>query len=477
MTAPSCRYGRDPVQVAAALRLGRYRVDRTYAGAPLSVAELASAVLEPLVSVVVLLVLHAAHGITFGRWSIAAALMIISLTFPGRWQLDLGAREAALEILRHWTRLLGILALCVYVTGGLPALNLTLAAEWAVLAPVVHWCARMLLVAALQRRALALAPQRTAVIVGGGALGERTARALASLGQGGTRVAGIFDDRHVDRLEPFARDQRLGGLADVARYVGKLGIRAVYITLPAAPQQRISALVESLQATTAAIHVVPDVLGVEIVQGRLIEIDGLAVVGICESPFTGINALAKRGSDIAIAAALLLLSSPLWLVLALAIRLGSAGPVLERLRLSGRHGDEIIVYRFRTTALSDGRASAAGTTSRATAVGCWIERHRLAELPQLVNVLQGRLSMVGPRACPLVGDAAWRNDVPGYMVRHKVRPGVTGWAQIHRGIAGNDPPETMRERLSLDLEYMRHWSLALDWYILVRSLARMLRHP
>jgi len=467
---------RPPTAAAGAVlppMRGHERLGRTFFGAPQSVTGLVSAALEPAISVALLQGLLVWNGTGPARWATAMSLMIIALTFPGRYGVDLSAWRAAVDIGRNWALLLAVLALCGHVLGALGDVDWPVLVEWAVAVPVVHWAARMLLTAVVHRQARRDARWRTAVVVGAGSLGVRTAHALARRPQGSARVVGFFDDRSPARLDPLARDGLLGDLSAVGRYVDKLGIREVYITLPIGAHPRLIALVDALQATTASLYLVPDVVSAQIVQGRLQELDGLAVVGICESPFTGTNELIKRASDLAISALLLLLGWPLLLAITIAIRASSPGPAWLRQRRSGLDGNEIVIYAFRTARTAQPRPNdEAGLAddTMLTPIGRLLQRTGLDALPQLVNVLLGQMSMVGPSAHAVADNNSYRQRVRAYMVRYKARPGLTGWAQIHHQQIDREPLDAMRQRIALDLDYLRHWSLGLDLHILRKAV-------
>jgi putative colanic acid biosynthesis UDP-glucose lipid carrier transferase len=222
---------------------------------------------------------------------------------------------------------------------------------------------------------------------------------------------------------------------------------------------------------------VPDILGITIVQGRLQDVGGVPVVGLCESPFTGVNALVKRAEDLVLASLIVLAIAPLLLALAVGVKLSSPGPVIFRQRRHGLDGREIVVWKFRSMrALDDGLVvpQAVRDDPRVTRFGAFLRRSSLDELPQFVNVLQGRMSIVGPRPHALAHNELYRGLIGAYMVRHKVKPGITGWAQVN-GLRGEtETVDKMRARVEHDLEYLRRWSLALDLRIIARTVALVL---
>jgi putative colanic acid biosysnthesis UDP-glucose lipid carrier transferase len=197
------------------------------------------------------------------------------------------------------------------------------------------------------------------------------------------------------------------------------------------------------------------------------------VVGICETPFTGTNELVKRVSDVVLSSIILVLISPLLVALAIGVKLSSPGPVIFRQRRTGLDGEDITVYKFRSMTTQDNGSvvrQATKNDARVTPFGAFIRRTSLDELPQFFNVLQGRMSIVGPRPHAVAHNEEYRRIVKAYMVRHKVKPGITGWAQVNGQRGETDTLAKMQARVEYDLEYLRNWSLGLDLQIIVRTI-------
>ena len=299
------------------------------------------------------------------------------------------------------------------------------------------------------------------------------ARALLGNREEGRDFLGWFDDRGDERIHEDAADKLLGSLKEVASYIRLHSVKEVYITLPLGSQPRILELLESVQGTTASIFFVPDVFGISIIQGRLQDMNGVPVVGICETPFTGTNELVKRISDLVLASIILVLISPLLLAIAIGVKLSSPGPVVFRQKRNGLDGSEITVYKFRSMTTQDNGSvvvQARKDDARITPFGAFLRRTSLDELPQFFNVLQGRMSIVGPRPHAVAHNEQYRELIKAYMVRHKVKPGITGWAQVN-GLRGEtETIDKMKARVEYDLEYLRNWSLGLDLQIIVRTV-------
>ncbi len=446
---------------------------RTFYSAPQSVTSLIAAFLEPSLTVLVFLLVSAWFDVPIGRSDLTLCLLIFALTFPGRnrfWDRPL---NTAVDITTSWVSLLVILALCGYATRSLQLFEARVLLWWGLATPVLQWLAffigRRLL------RSVASRPEnrRMAVVVGAGALGVKVSRSFQARGDIGLLFMGYFDDRADDRVDAEAAGQRLGNLKQVAPYIRERGVHEVYITLPLGSQPRIVELLEQVQGTTASVFFVPDVFGISIIQGRLQDMNGVPVVGLCETPFTGTNRLVKRVSDLVLAGLILVLIAPLLAVIAVGVKLSSSGPVVFKQRRNGLDGGEIVVYKFRSMRTQDDGAVVHQATKddpRITRFGAFLRRSSLDELPQFINVLQGRMSIVGPRPHAVAHNEQYRQLIKAYMVRHKVKPGITGWAQIHGHRGETDTIEKMQARVEYDLEYLRNWSLGLDLQIIARTI-------
>ena len=451
---------------------------RTFYSAPQSVTSLVAAFLEPAIAVAVYLAAALAFDEPIARSDMTLCLLIFALSFPGRNRFFDRPLNAAVDISIAWVLLVLILALCGYATKSLRYFDERVLLWWALATPALHWFAVYCGRAVLRQQSRQPEQQRSVVVIGASALAVKVSRALANRG---TRFLGYFDDRSDDRVHADARTQRLGSLRQAAAFIRGQSVNEVYITLPLGSQPRIVALMEQLQGTTASVFFVPDVFGISIIQGRLQDMNGVPVVGLCETPFTGTNRLVKRASDVVLAALILVLTAPLLALLAIGVKLSSPGPVIFKQRRNGLAGEEIVIYKLRsmrdTSANTDDRANVAQPVAQAvkddpriTPLGAFMRRRSLDELPQFINVLQGRMSIVGPRPHAVAHNEQYRRLIKAYMVRHKVKPGITGWAQIHGHRGETETIEKMQARVEYDLEYLRNWSLRLDLQIIARTI-------
>jgi len=225
---------------------------------------------------------------------------------------------------------------------------------------------------------------------------------------------------------------------------------------------------------------VPDIFMYDIIQARIDTVAGMPVVAVCETPFHGTMGLMKRLSYLLIASTAIVLTAPVMLAIAVAIKVTMPGPVLFRQRRYGLDGREITVWKFRSMKVAedgDNVRQATRDDDRITPLGRFLRRTSLDELPQFFNVLQGRMSVVGPRPHAVSHNELFRKVIKGYMVRHKVKPGITGWAQINGARGETAQLEDMERRIRYDLEYLRQWSLRLDLYIIWRTIRLVFKDP
>lgn len=439
---------------------------------------MAHTLVDPVVATVSLwIVAWAVEGILTPEWLLVSVLAF-ALAFPGQAHPHGRRGGWAVRVVAGWLWVVLVLLLAGQVTGQLARLSPRVLLHWLWLAPALQLVAH----AALRRGApwllrLQGAPLR-AVVVGLNTQGQALAGRLRHAAHTGITLVGCFDDRAAPRLPAEGAAPRLGCLADVAAFIKSQRVHQVYLSLPMASQPRIRALLEDLQDTTASVYFVPDLFVTDLIQGRADAVCGLPVISVCDTPFRGPAGLVKRASDLVLASVILLLVSPLMAVLALAIKVTSPGPVIFPQRRYGLDGQEIIVYKFRSMrVVEDGPSivQAQRDDPRITRLGAFMRRTSLDELPQFVNVLQGRMSVVGPRPHAVAHNELYRSQIRSYMVRHKVRPGITGWAQVH-GLRGETQSlAQMQARVQMDLDYMRHWSLALDLTIIARTVRLVFR--
>ena len=319
---------------------------------------------------------------------------------------------------------------------------------------------------------------RSVVLIGANAMSLKFAATVGRNPNLFMKVAGYFDDRAQNRWPEDMKEPMLGGMADIAGYVRENNIKIIMISQPVSAQPRIRKLLDELQDTTASVYFLPDIYVFDLMQARFDTVGGMPVIAICESPFTGLNGVLKRISDIVIAALIQVMLLPIMAIIAVAVKLSSPGPIIFRQRRYGLNGEEILVYKFRSMTVAEDGAKvvqAKKGDQRVTKVGAFLRKSSLDELPQFINVLQGRMSIVGPRPHAVAHNEQYRKLIKGYMLRHKVKPGITGWAQVN-GLRGEtETLDKMEARIHFDLDYLRNWSLWLDLWIILRTVKVVLK--
>ena len=445
--------------------------------APQSVPVFVAALAEPLLAVLCLLLSSLWLSQSVDRPVLLLGVFTMTLMFPGTNRFYERPSNSAVDIVTAWAAVVAILFLCGHASDSLQFFRLDVAVVWVVSTPVAQLAFVLAGRWLMRRFAAQPAHRRPALVIGGGPLGARIAEAILARAPYGHDLVGHVEDRHPDRCDERVRERLLGGLEDLPALIRAHHIRDAYITFALSNQPRIRQMISVLQDAAVSIYLVPDVFGVNVIQGRMRNMDGVPVVSLLESPFVGLNGLVKRLTDIVLASLILVLIAPVLLVVAIGVKLGSPGPVIFRQRRNGLDGDEIVVYKFRSMRVMENGPQVTQATKgdpRVTPFGAFIRRTSLDELPQFVNVLQGRMSIVGPRPHAVAHNEQYRPIIRSYMVRHKVKPGITGWAQVNGCRGETETLDKMQARVEYDLEYLRNWSLGLDVEIIFRTIRLVL---
>ena len=382
----------------------------------------------------------------------------------------------ARAILAGWLLSCGFLLLLGHASGLAYAYDQRVILAWFALTPLLLFASHMAVrswrgkTGHIETRGV---PLRSVVVVGVNEVGVKFASVCARETDLRLQMRGYFDDRVDPRHSADATHPLLGRMAELAAFVRQEQIKMIFISQPMSAQPRIRRLIDELEDTTASVYFLPDVYIFDLMQARFDNVAGMPVIAIRETPFVGVNSVVKRISDIVLALAILVLVAPLMLGVALCVRATSPGPVIFRQRRYGLYGEEIVVYKFRSmTVVEDGGviAQARARDARLTPIGAFLRRTSLDELPQFWNVLQGRMSIVGPRPHAVAHNEQYRKLIKGYMLRHKVKPGITGWAQVN-GLRGETSTlDKMQARVRYDLDYLRSWSLGLDLWIIIKTI-------
>jgi len=376
------------------------------------------------------------------------------------------------DTLLKWVLLVGCLWLLAVVTNMTNQFPRKPILAWVAITPVALLAFKMLARKAL-RTLVTQGKQRTAIIIGANPLGHELFTKINNDAYLGIKVTGFFDDRTHVRLPPEMQEMVLGPMDAVTPYVRENNIDLVYISMPMLPHPRVLNLLDALRDSTTSVYFVPDMFMFNLINARFDQVNGVPVVSIRDTPYFGVRGMVKRLSDIVISSIVLLLILPIMAVIAVGVKLSSPGPVLFKQRRYGLDGEEIKVFKFRSmTVAEDGDkvVQAKKNDQRVTPFGKFLRKSSLDELPQFINVLQGRMSVVGPRPHAVSHNEMYRKVIKGYMIRHKVKPGITGWAQVN-GLRGEtETLEKMAARIEYDLEYIRNWTLMLDLWIIFKTI-------
>jgi len=305
---------------------------------------------------------------------------------------------------------------------------------------------------------------RKVAVLGVNKLSSQLVRHMDSDLSLGLQVEGLYDDRSVSRDDELSCSI-IGCSDELVKKVQAGLIDLVYITLPMKADSRIREVIDKLSDTTATVYLVPDIYTYQLFNGEWTNMAGHPVVSVFETPFLGVNSFVKRVQDVVLSLIILLLIAPIMLVIALVIKRTSAGPVFFKQRRYGVSGNEINVWKFRSMTTQDNGAEVKQATKndmRITPFGGFLRRTSLDELPQFINVLMGDMSIVGPRPHAVAHNELYRSKIRGYMLRHAVKPGITGWAQINGWRGETEQIEKMEGRVKCDLWYISNWSSWLD---------------
>ncbi len=401
------------------------------------------------------------------------SVILFSLTFPGGSKIIKHPWQIVRNTILSWGLLAGLVLLLGTITGNMNTFSTSAVDLWLWLTPTCQLLAMFGLRASSGLILKLQGEQKRAIVVGINNQGIAIAESLSQTIYNTTIFNGFFDDRKPERLLNETSYPILGKLEDVADYINLHNISIVYLSLPMASQPRIIKLLDELKDTTASVYFLPDIFLTDLIQGRIGQVDGIPVVAVCETPLIGIDNIIKRFTDVVFAIIVLILLSPLLISISIGVKLSSSGPIIFRQRRYGLDGKEIIVYKFRSmTVCDDGNniAQASKQDARITFLGAFLRKTSLDELPQFINVLQGRMSVVGPRPHAVAHNELYRKLIKGYMLRHKVKPGITGWAQVN-GLRGEtDTLDKMQARIEHDIDYLRNWSPRLDVYIVLKTI-------
>jgi len=410
--------------------------------------------------------------------ALVVGVLAVAVIFP-RFHVYRAWRGATLlHELRLITMAWAVVMICMVSIAFLIKMGAYYSRGWALIWAFSGWVAllssRIMLRQALNWMRTRGFNQRNIVIVGATELGRELAKRIRAAPWTGLTINGFFCDKDTLKESAPCGYPMLGRLSDLEEYVDKQAVDQVWIAMPVKEADRVQEILHSLRHATVDIRFVPDLFGLRLLNQSVTEVAGMPVMNLSVTPMEGVNRIVKGLEDRILGLVILTLITPLLLAIAVGVKLSSPGPVLFKQKRHGWDGREIRVYKFRTMVVhqeADGQVTQASKAdARVTRFGAFLRRTSLDELPQFFNVIQGRMSIVGPRPHAIAHNEYYKEHIDLYMLRHKVKPGITGWAQVNGYRGETDTLDKMQKRVEHDLYYIENWSLWFDLKIIFLTI-------
>lgn len=441
-----------------------------------------SRAMDALIVSSIFIAIHLAYGSPFGEVQLAItaiAILVFHLIseatglYRGDQRDEL--RSDIKKILTAWLLVIPALLLSAFLAKKTDELSRVSTSIWFLLTPIALIASRVVQRSVLGALRRAGRYQKSTVILGATPLGATLIREIDSAPWLGLSVVGVYDDRVSERCDSECTEAAplLGGLNKLVEEARRGTIDLVYIALPLRAEPRILRMIDALSDTTASVYLATDFESFDLLHATWSSVGSTPVVSIHETPFYGVDGWLKRLEDLILGTIILALVAIPMLLIAIAIKCTSRGPVFFRQRRYGLNGEVIYVLKFRSMRVAeDGPVvkQAAEDDPRVTPLGRFLRRTSLDELPQFFHVITGTMSIVGPRPHAVAHNEAYRRKIRRYMLRHKVKPGITGWAQVNGWRGETDTLEKMERRIEHDLEYIRNWDLLWDLQIIMKTI-------
>lgn len=422
------------------------------------------------------------YGVEIADHNVVAAALAVSCFYffaetkglYASWRIG-GLVDEITELFIAWGMVVAVLVMLAFMSKTSASFSRLAIMSWFIVAPVSLVMARVFVRLLLRKMRQAGKNTRTLAIVGANAQGVRLIEKSRNAPWMGMLPLGIYDDVEIEFAREAIRPYLKGTVAELVRQVREGRVDYVYIALSMQDEARIVELVDMFADTTASVYVIPDMFVSDLLHARWTSFHGIPAIRVYETPFMGVDGWIKRMEDMFLGTAILAIAAIPMMLIGVAVKLTSPGPVIFRQRRYGLNGEVVEVWKFRTMSVcDDGELIAQATQGdpRITPLGKFLRRTSLDEFPQFINVLQGRMSLVGPRPHAVAHNEQYRKLIHGYMLRHKVKPGITGWAQVNGWRGETDTLDKMEKRVEYDLEYIRNWSIWLDIKILWLTLFR-----
>lgn len=377
-------------------------------------------------------------------------------------------------ILSSWFITWAILIIIAFLYKDTENFSRVVVTTWAIAVPISLMFYRVIIRVALGNYRANGKNTKNIVVIGAGKVGQSVSQTINSNRWLGMNISAYIDDDEELKGSVIGKVPVIGKTSDVASLVNKYRFDEVYICLPMSAEIKIKSILNALTDTTAIVKFVPDLFTFDLMHAQWTDLKGIPVVSVFDTPLNASYArVIKRIEDLVLSSIILILITPLLISVSIAIKLTSPGPVIFKQKRYGLNGKEIKIYKFRSMrTMDDGDTikQATQNDSRVTSIGRFLRRSSLDELPQFVNVIQGKMSIVGPRPHACAHNEEYRKLVPKYMQRHLVKPGITGWAQVNGWRGETDTLEKMEKRVEFDLHYINHWSLWMDLKIIILTV-------
>jgi len=310
------------------------------------------------------------------------------------------------------------------------------------------------------------------IIFGAGSLGQMTAKQIIKEDWMGFNLFGFIDDDQELKNQSIL-NKNIYKSSEMEKLIIENEIKELWITIPLRNELRVKEILYQLRHLSISINYIPNIFSFRLLNQKVSEIAGIPILQLNGSPIFGVNKFFKELEDKIISAIIIILISPVLILIAIAIKLESKGPILFKQLRNGWDGKIIKVYKFRSMTVMESEGDfnqVKKNDTRITKVGSFIRKTSLDELPQFLNVLQGRMSIVGPRPHAIAQNEEFKDQVEYYMQRHRVKPGITGWAQINGFRGETDTIEKMSKRVEYDLYYIENWSIGFDLKIILLTI-------
>lgn len=416
------------------------------------------------------------YGGHLTRISVVAALSFYAVGqargIYGSWRIS-SIKSEIRAIVLVWLMAFAVILAIAFMTKTSADLSRRVMFTWLVLSPSLLIGERLVVRGLLHELRRQGFNTRSVAIVGANHAGLNLVDKFNTIPWVGLVFKGYYDDRQIDRLATETHARLAGNLSTLLTQARAGEIDIIYIALPMHAEKRIIALVNALSDTTASVYILPDSLLLGLAHARWVNMNGMPVVSVFETPFYGVDGWVKRIEDVVLGSLIIVAIAVPMLIIASAVKLTSPGPAIFKQRRYGLEGEMLYVWKFRSmTVCEDGVTvpQAKQGDPRITRLGAFLRRTSLDELPQFINVLQGTMSVVGPRPHAVAHNEEYRHLIHGYMLRHKVKPGITGLAQVNGWRGETDTLEKMQKRVAYDLRYIQEWSLWLDLKIVWRTI-------